>query len=671
MPGKSSVPSRNRATATSSAAMSAAVAREPIRPASRAIRRAGKRSSSGARKSSRPAATRSGGATGDGRRSRVRDRVLDRQAHVGGAQLGLERAVAEADGRVDDRLGVDDDLDPVVGHAVEPVRLDDLEALVGEGRRVDRDLGAHRPGRVAQGQLGRDAGERRDRQCRGTGRPTRSAGVPRRRRCPRRRGTARSPNARSRSGGASRAASPAGRAGRPPLVRRPWRRASAITRWPPATSVSLFAVATTLPARSAARTGRRLTTPPVPTTTRSDVVARRELDERIRAADARSPGREVEGATPSGPASATARGRRRRACSSSRCGLRCRSRARRPASPGRAASRTSTAWVPIDPPDPSRATPTGRASRGGPRDRQPCATTIQVTRTGRREEDRVDPVEDPAVARDERARVLRAGGALEERFGEVAGLGRRTRGAGRGRAASSGFDCRPARGRPRRPRVATTRPPSTPSSRLLGRDPGEERAPPDRAPDEVGARVEAPDAGQQDDDPASLRPEGRSRSRRIGPRGREDRDRADESRRRPPRRRSPTRRRTRRPDRAGRRRATPAPTATTPTRATPSTAATRGREVDGRRRARPSRSLPRIAGHRRDGDEDGRPRGDPAADDRTSGEAAAAARPRARRAPPERRTRIPMPTPPAAIASTTTGTMTQGAEGPLAHEIAS
>ena len=42
-----------------------------------------------------------------------------------------------------------------------------------------------------------------------------------------------------------------------------------MTIWPPATSVSLLAVATTLPARSAASTGRRLTTPPVATTTRS------------------------------------------------------------------------------------------------------------------------------------------------------------------------------------------------------------------------------------------------------------------------------------------------------------------------------------------------------------------------------------------------------------------
>ena len=45
--------------------------------------------------------------------------------------------------------------------------------------------------------------------------------------------------------------------------------ARGMTRWPPATRVSLFAVATTFPAPSAARTAARLTTPPVATTTRS------------------------------------------------------------------------------------------------------------------------------------------------------------------------------------------------------------------------------------------------------------------------------------------------------------------------------------------------------------------------------------------------------------------
>ncbi len=50
-------------------------------------------------------------------------------------------------------------------------------------------------------------------------------------------------------------------------TRRASARARGMTRWPPATSVSLLAVATTLPAARAASTGRRLTTPPVATMT--------------------------------------------------------------------------------------------------------------------------------------------------------------------------------------------------------------------------------------------------------------------------------------------------------------------------------------------------------------------------------------------------------------------
>ena len=88
--------------------------------------------------------TRSGG----GGRRRVAvgvgQGVLDGKTHVGGAQLGLERAVHELDGRVDDALGMDDHVDRVVLDIVQPVCLDDLQALVGEGGRIDRDLGAHR-----------------------------------------------------------------------------------------------------------------------------------------------------------------------------------------------------------------------------------------------------------------------------------------------------------------------------------------------------------------------------------------------------------------------------------------------------------------------------------------------------------------------------------------------
>ena len=74
--------------------------------------------------------------------------------------------------------------------------------------------------------------------------------------CPRRRGTARAPSARSRSGAARPAAMAIGTVGSVRGRPRPRvHRASGMTRWPPATSVSLLAVATTLPASSAASTG--------------------------------------------------------------------------------------------------------------------------------------------------------------------------------------------------------------------------------------------------------------------------------------------------------------------------------------------------------------------------------------------------------------------------------
>ena len=80
--------------------------------------------------------------------------VLDREPHVGGADLGLDRAVCVFDEGVDGALWVDDDLNFLVGHVEEPVRLDDLEALVHQGRGVDGDLVAHAPGRVSEGFLG-------------------------------------------------------------------------------------------------------------------------------------------------------------------------------------------------------------------------------------------------------------------------------------------------------------------------------------------------------------------------------------------------------------------------------------------------------------------------------------------------------------------------------------
>ena len=71
------------------------------------------------------------------------------------ASLRDRRAVDELDHRVDDRLRVHHDVDAVEGHVEQQVRLDDLEALVDQGRRVGRDQRAHVPGRVRQRLLGR------------------------------------------------------------------------------------------------------------------------------------------------------------------------------------------------------------------------------------------------------------------------------------------------------------------------------------------------------------------------------------------------------------------------------------------------------------------------------------------------------------------------------------
>ena len=83
----------------------------------------------------------------------------DRQPHVRRAGLGERRAVDELDHRVHDRLRVHDDVDAVERDVEEQVRLDQLEALVDQGRRVDRHDRAHVPGRVRQRLLDGDVGE--------------------------------------------------------------------------------------------------------------------------------------------------------------------------------------------------------------------------------------------------------------------------------------------------------------------------------------------------------------------------------------------------------------------------------------------------------------------------------------------------------------------------------
>ena len=87
---------------------------------------------------------RRGGALGIG------ERVGDGHAHVRVAEVRERRAVPEADDRVHDRGRMDDDLDLLVRHAEEEMRLDQLESFVGERRGVDGDLRAHVPGRVRE-----------------------------------------------------------------------------------------------------------------------------------------------------------------------------------------------------------------------------------------------------------------------------------------------------------------------------------------------------------------------------------------------------------------------------------------------------------------------------------------------------------------------------------------
>ena len=172
-------------------------------------------------------------------------------------------------------------------------------------------------------------------------------------------------------------------------------RASGMTRWPPATRVSLLAVATTLPARRAASTGPQADDAAGRDDDEVDVVAGRELDERRR--------RRRSGAVPAGRSSARPPRRRPRlrraepaACSASSGRVRARPRARRPRNASGCAARTSSAWRPDRP---------GRAEERDPRTRrrglsETTASDIQG-HDGRREQERVDPVEHAAVARDE------------------------------------------------------------------------------------------------------------------------------------------------------------------------------------------------------------------------------------------------------------------------------
>ena len=189
----------------------------PASAASRASRRQGNVSRSGASKVSAPSSTRSSVAHRHVGAVRVVQRVGDRHAHVRIAQVGERGAVVQVHHRVDDRLRVHHHVDPVVGDAEQVVRLDQLEALVHQRGRVDRDLPAHVPGRVGERLL---AGHRVELACGPRNGP--AAGGEHQ-------PVDRARAARPRSAGRARSArSPRGAAGRP------WpRRARSPARRPP------------------------------------------------------------------------------------------------------------------------------------------------------------------------------------------------------------------------------------------------------------------------------------------------------------------------------------------------------------------------------------------------------------------------------------------------------
>ena len=169
------------------------------------------------------------------------------------ADVGEHRAVGELDQAVDQRLGVDDHVDPLVRGAEQVVSLHQLEALVHQRRRVDRDLAAHRPGGVRQRLLDRHLLELLARAP--AERPAAGGDV-------------------SRSTAARRAARRAAGAGRcarsrPARSAPPWPPPAPSPSSPPTTSDSLLASARSIPSPSVATVGPSPAEPTSELSTRS------------------------------------------------------------------------------------------------------------------------------------------------------------------------------------------------------------------------------------------------------------------------------------------------------------------------------------------------------------------------------------------------------------------
>ena len=74
----------------------------------------------------------------------------DRNPHIRHAHLTDHRIVRKLHRRVQNALRVHQHLDLICRHIEQPPRLDDLQTFVHHGRRIDRDLRAHVPVRMAQ-----------------------------------------------------------------------------------------------------------------------------------------------------------------------------------------------------------------------------------------------------------------------------------------------------------------------------------------------------------------------------------------------------------------------------------------------------------------------------------------------------------------------------------------
>ena len=179
--------------------------------------------------------------------------------------------------RVDDRLRVHRRRRSASARdAEQPVRLDHLEALVHQRRRVDRDLAAHLPRRMAQRVLRRDALRARRRRAARNGPPE---AVSTRRRTSRRVAAVQAL--------VDRVVLAVDRQHRP----RRWRRAASITSSPAITSTSLLASAMVLPASIAASTASSAAVPDEAHSTMSDIGLRRDGDEPLGAGTACTAGR--------------------------------------------------------------------------------------------------------------------------------------------------------------------------------------------------------------------------------------------------------------------------------------------------------------------------------------------------------------------------------------------